>query len=60
MALSAEDRVRRDELAQQFLHADLRGYLRSTDALILADVAMSWCRGRQPEPPADFGTTKQD
>lgn len=54
--LSDEERIARDELANQFLHADLSGTLSGELSLILADVALSWCRGHQPDPPADFKT----
>lgn len=54
--LSDEERVARDELAAQFLHADLAGALSGQLALTLAEVAVSWCRGHQPAPPADLGT----
>lgn len=44
----------RHELADQFLHADLTGTLGIELALVLADVALSYCRGHLPDPPADF------
>jgi hypothetical protein len=58
--MSDADRIARDELATQFLHADLSGTLSGELALRLADVALSWCRGHQPAPPADFDRDDPD
>lgn len=52
--------VMQAELAQQFIHADLAGTLSRELALTLAEVALSYCRGHIPDPPADFAPTWDD
>lgn len=49
-----EDLARQAELAQHFLHADLKGVLSRDFALTLAEIALSYAKGHIPAPPADF------